>query len=127
MQGMAQFSAGDLRVLDQTDEIDIETPRASGRDRRTIIWIVTVGGHAYIRSVRGPSGRWYQAVADGGQARLVAGSQSWQVRTTPVTDQAEIDQVSQAISRKYQDRWPGPTAAMLRPEVLPTTLRVEPA
>jgi len=127
MESMAPFSAGDLQVLDQTDEVDIETQRSNGRDRRTIIWVVTSGGQAYIRSVRGPTGRWYQAVAQGGEARLVAGSHRWPIRTSAVTDQAEIEQVSQAISRKYQDRWPGPTAAMLRPEVLPTTLRIEPA
>ena len=123
---MAQFSAEDLRFLAETDEVDIETPRASGRSRRTIIWIVVDSQHVYVRSVRGPAGRWYQAVARGSEARLHAGPRTWTIRTAPVADQAEVARVSDAIRRKYQDRWPGPTAAMLRPDVLPTTLRVEP-
>ena len=122
---MAQFSAEDLRVLAQTDEVEIETPRASGNSRRTTIWIVVDGERVYVRSVRGPAGRWYQAVVSGSDARLHAGPRTWAIRTTPVGDQAEVDRVSEAIRRKYRDRWPGPTAAMLRPDVMPTTLRVE--
>ncbi len=124
---MAQFSAEDLRVLAETDEVEIETPRAQGSSRRTIIWIVVDGERVYIRSVRGPAGRWYQAVGGGGEARLHAAPRVWTIRTVPVTAQADVARVSDAIRRKYQDRSPGPTAAMLRPDVLPTTLRVEPA
>jgi hypothetical protein len=35
--------------------------------------------------------------------------------------------VSDALKRKYEQRWPGPLAAMLREQVLPTTMRVKPA
>lgn len=123
-----QFSNQDLRLLADMDEVEIETPRASGdRARRTIIWIVVDGDAAFIRSVRGDTGAWYQAVRDGRPARLNAGSSSWAIRTSAVSDPVVIGRVSEAIERKYTARWPGPTAAMLRQEVLPTTLRVEPA
>jgi hypothetical protein len=123
---MAQFSAEDLRVLAETDEVEIETPRASGSSRRTIIWVMVDGERVYIRSVRGAAGRWYQVVTSGSDARLHAGPRTWTIRAVPVADRAEVARVSEAIRRKYHARWPGPTAAMLRPDVLPTTLRVEP-
>jgi hypothetical protein len=37
-----------------------------------------------------------------------------------------VARVSAALERKYLERWPGPTASMLREETLPTTLRLEP-
>jgi hypothetical protein len=48
------------------------------------------------------------------------------VRAVPVDDPAEVERVSEALRRNYA-RWPGPLASMLRPETLPTTLRLEPA
>jgi hypothetical protein len=37
------------------------------------------------------------------------------------------DAVSETIRSKYEDAWPGPTAGMVRPEVLPTTVKLSPA
>ena len=119
---MAQFSPEDLRLLNGTDEVSIE--RRPGRG--TTIWIVVADGVAYIRSVRGAAGLWYQTVSGGSPARLVAGSAAWPIRVEAVSDPAQVERVSEAIRTKYERRWPGPTAAMLRPEVVSTTLRVEP-
>jgi hypothetical protein len=80
-----------------------------------------------VRSVRGPDGKWYQALAAGRPFTLHGGASEWSIVGEHVSDQAEIDRVSEAFNRKYQARWPGPTAAMLRAEVLPTTLRIAPA
>ena len=48
------------------------------------------------------------------------------MRAVPVDDPAEIERVSEALRRKYA-RYAGPLAAMLRPETLPTTMRLDPA
>jgi hypothetical protein len=48
------------------------------------------------------------------------------VAARPANDPATVARVSELLSRKYRDRWPGPTDAMLRDEVLPTTLRLSP-
>src|SRR5918911_354164 len=100
---MAKFSAADLRLLAGADEVEIETSRASGRRLRTTIWIMVDGERVSIRSVRGPAGRWYQAVTSGGDTRLHAGPRAWTIRTTPVTDPAEVARVSEAVGRKYKD------------------------
>ena len=124
---MSTFSADDLRLLERADEVTIETPRA-GREqpRRTIVWIVVDAGTVYVRSVRGVDGAWYKAASGGAPARLDAGSKTWPIRLAAANSADEISRVSAAIEAKYLQRWPGPTAAMLRPEVLSTTLRVEP-
>jgi hypothetical protein len=119
---MTDFSAQDLQLLEQTAEVHLDRGQ-----RSTIIWVVVVDQTVYIRSVRGETGKWYQALRAGAAASLRARSSSWPIQAAPVDDPAEIDRVSRAIQNKYASRWPGPTASMLRPEVLPTTLRITPA
>ncbi|HEY6058238.1 MAG TPA: DUF2255 family protein, partial [Candidatus Limnocylindrales bacterium] len=54
------FDPADLRALERTEEVRIETRGADGTVHRTIIWVVVHGGDVFVRSVRGPSGRWYR-------------------------------------------------------------------
>ena len=117
-----------LDLWDRTDEIDIETARADGaRVHRTTIWIVVDGDEVFIRSVRGPAGRWYRDITAHPAGAIHAADRRVAVRAEPAADAATVERVSAALSKKYDARWPGPTAAMLRPETLPTTLRLQPA
>jgi hypothetical protein len=122
------FDPDTLKLFDQTPEIDIETSRGDGAPvHRTTIWIVVDGDVAYVRSVRGPAGRWYRELVANPVGAVHVGGTAVAVRARPATDPATVDQVSNALNQKYLERWPGPTAAMLREETLPTTLRLEPA
>lgn len=115
-----------LRRLDAAEEVEIETRRPTGSSRRTTIWIVVDGGQVYVRSVRGPGGKWYQRLRrDPAAALHVAGTEA-PVRAVPVGDAAEIERVSAALQRKYASHGRSLTN-MLRAETLPTTLRLEPA
>ncbi len=118
----SQFSQDDRELLHRIDEVGIET-RAG---KQLPIWIVVVADEVYIRSVKGIEGRWYQALLGGTQARLHAGSTAWTIDAEQVSDPAVIEQVSDALKQKYEKRWPAPTAAMLRPQVLSTTMRITP-
>ena len=121
------FDPDTLKTWDQTAEIEIETSRAEGAPvHRTTIWIVVDGDQAYIRSVRGPSGRWYREIVANPHGAVHAGGRRVPVQAQSASDPATVARVNELLSRKYQDRWPGPTAAMLREEVLPTTLRLTP-
>jgi hypothetical protein len=111
------FDEADLELLDKTDEVNIETTR------RTTIWIVRIGPDVYVRSVRGPAGKWFQAIRDGATATLHAGDRSWRV-TGSLAPEA-IEPVSDAIRKKYLARWKGPTESMLVPNTLETTLRLK--
>ncbi|MBV8715078.1 MAG: hypothetical protein JOZ65_08425, partial [Chloroflexi bacterium] len=46
------------------------------------------------------------------------------VDAEPATDSGTVARVSDLLREKYNSRWPGPTASMLREETLPTTLRL---
>jgi hypothetical protein len=122
------FDPDTLKNWEQTHQIEIETSRGDGAPvHRTTIWIVVDADTAYVRSVRGPAGRWYRELVANPTGAVHAARKSVAVHATPATDSETIARVSEAIERKYRERWPGPTAAMLRDETLPTTLRLEPA
>ena len=71
-----------------------------------------------------PKGRWYKDVAAGGSVRLEVAGRQLAVQAIPVSDPAAVARASQEYLRKYQ---PSPYAqAMVRSDVLPTTLRLEP-
>jgi hypothetical protein len=122
------FDAETLKLLDETREVRIETRRdEDSPEHRTIIWVVVVEGEVFVRSVRGPQGRWYREISSNPEGALHVGDDRIPVRATSATDDATVDAVSAAIRSKYEKSSPGSTAAMVRPEVLPTTLELSPA
>ena len=81
-------------------------------------------GVAYVRSYRGPAGKWYQEALARPDGALAVGGRDVPVRFVPATDPASIAACSAALARKYVDDQSLP--AMLVDDVLPTTLRIEP-
>jgi hypothetical protein len=122
------FDTETLKLLDATDEVYIETRRdADSPEHRTIIWVVVVEGEVFVRSVRGPKGRWYREISSNPEGALHVEDDRIPVRAVPATDGTTVDTVSEAYRSKYEESSPGPTAAMVRPDVLPTTLKLSPA
>jgi hypothetical protein len=117
-----------LDALDGTDEVHVETRRdASSPKHETVIWAVVVDGGVFVRSVRGEKGRWYREASANPAVTLRVGDRRVPVRAVHEADARTIEKVGEAIREKYGASYPGPTAAMLREEVLATTLRLLPA
>ncbi|HZC84195.1 MAG TPA: DUF2255 family protein [Rubrobacter sp.] len=122
------FDAEILRLLDETKEVRIET-RLDGDspEHRTIIWVVVVEGEVFVRSVRGRRGRWYREISSNPEGALHLEDDRIPVRAASATEGATVDAVSAAFRSKYQQSSPASTEAMVRPETLPTTLKLSPA
>ena len=117
-----------LRLLDETKEVRIETRRdGDSPEHRTIIWVVVVEGEVFVRSVRGPKGRWYREISSNPEGALHVQDDRIPVKAAPATEKATVDAVSAAIRSKYEETSPEPTQWMLRPETLPTTLELSPS
>lgn len=114
------LSTEQLALLDETREVLIET---DGRVK-TIIWIVVIGNVVYVRSVRGPEGVWYRRALAEPRVSIVVGDDRIDFDASHVTDEAEIEAVSDALRAKYPSG--GSLDRMTRDEVLDTTLRLEP-
>jgi len=119
---MATFDRDTLQRLHDTQEIAILTGKHP--DEPIVIWVVVAGDGVFVRSVRGPKGRWYRDLAAGGPAELDFAGRKLAVQAIPANDRAEIDQASREYLRKYRT---SPYAqSMVRADTLPTTMKLEP-
>lgn len=106
-------------------EVDVETMRPDGMPRRTTIWLVVDRDEVFVRSVRGERGYWYQAARESPeQVSLHVGGRTIPVRVVSATDEDTVDRCSRALQQKYSAD--PATRTMVRPNVLGTTLRIEP-
>ena len=117
------YSEDQLRSIDESHEVEIET-RAGDRRYRTVIWVVVDEGEVFVRSVRGKGGNWYQRALANPEVALRVGSTAIASRAVPASDPVSIERTSEALRRKYRGR---SLEAMLLPEVLDTTVRLDPS
>ena len=54
------FDLNELQLLNDAEEVEIETKIVQEQQDRRVIWIVVVGSHPYVRSVNAKQGHWYQ-------------------------------------------------------------------
>jgi hypothetical protein len=119
------FTADDLALIDRTEEVRIETSEIGGQVHRTTIWVVVDGDGVFVRSAYGPDARWYREATTNPDVTLLVDDRSLKAHVTRVTDADEITRMSAALQRKYagDPSMPG----MIRAELLPLTLRLDPA
>ena len=122
---MVRFPADVVERFDAAKVVDIETQSPKGTKHSVPIWIMVVDGVPYVRSVRGPQGRWYRELLARGEGAVVAGGKRVPVRATHDSSLAAIEAVSGALRKKYA-RSGQSLASMLRANVLNTTVRLDP-
>jgi len=116
------MTASELDTLRDRHEVAIRTGKHP--DSGVVVWAVVVDDAVFMRSARGARGRWYRDLADGDSATLEVGARRLAVRATRVDDPPTIERVSGEYRRKYGS---SPyLLSVLRPEVVATTLRLEP-
>jgi len=119
---MAKFDADILRELRDLGEVAIRTEKHP--ETAVVIWVVVADDEVFVRSVRGSKGRWYRDLATGGSATLEFAGRRLAVQALPASDADTIARASREYLRKYET---SPYAqSVVRAEVLPTTLRLEP-
>src|SRR5260370_5777515 len=124
---MAKKSEDLLWKIAESDEVEIETRRdAKSPLHRVTIWIVPTEDGVYIRSYKGKRGRWYQEALANPIVTIRLGRRKVAARIEPEHNTDVIRAVSAAYRKKYGERWPDDTQAMLKRSLLPTTLRLTP-
>jgi hypothetical protein len=118
----ARFPAPILAALDAAVEITIHT--ATTPPEGIAIWVVTVDGQAYVRSYRGRRGKWYAGALADPSVSVTLDGEPLGAHLSPVDAPSDIAAVSAALARKYAAS--SYLAAMLREDVLATTLLLSP-
>jgi hypothetical protein len=119
------FEESDLDLLATVREIRVETRSAGGEVHKTIVWPVVRDGVVYLRSYKGPSGRWFREALADPEIALLFDRRRLPARAVPATDATSVEACSAALREKYRRSYS--LEAMFAPSVLPTTLRIEPA
>jgi hypothetical protein len=111
--------------LESVEEVDIETSRGSGAPvHRTTIWVVVGDGEVYVRSLKGEDGRWYRELTANPEAVLHVEGEAIPVRAVPAADPESVARGTEGFRSKYGD---SPYLdSMIRDEIAPTTVRLEP-
>lgn len=118
------FSPEDLALLDGAEEIDIETQAPGKESRRATIWVVVDEDEVFVRTWKGAGSRWFRDIEENPAVAVHVGGKRLPATAIPATDPDSIERTSNGYRRKYSG---DPAAkAMVAPEVLETTLRLEP-
>jgi hypothetical protein len=125
MKMSQHFDSDELRLLKDVEEVEIETAIVQEQQDRRVIWIVVVGLHPYVRSVNAKQGHWYQELIAKPAGAIYASGRRIPVRAVPVSDAETLMRVSEAYVSKYP-HYPDDIAWLISPEVIQTTLRLEP-
>ena len=122
----AAFSASVLDRLRDEIEVQIETrPAPDGPVHRAIIWVVVDDtGRVLARSYRGAGARWYREALGGQDVALIVGGERLPVVVERAADPERVAACSAELERKYAGD--PATSAMLRDEILETTLEIRP-
>ena len=122
--GSMSFSSEDLGLLDAAQEVEIETQAPEKEPRRTVVWVVVDGPDVFVRTFRGAGSRWYRDVEANPAVAIHVEGKRFPASAIAATDPDSIERTSAGFLRKYAG---DPAAkAMVKPEVLETTLRLEP-
>ena len=112
-------------AIDFAREVEIETRRGEGAPvHRTIIWAVVDDGDVFVRSLRGPSGRWYRELMSDPAAVLHTQHEEFPVQAVKANDPESVERTSEALRRKYSDS--RSLVSMLADDILDTTVRLDP-
>ena len=120
------FSPDMLQRLRDAEEVRIETRRGTeGPIHRTIIWVV-VDDHdrVLVRTYLGPGSRWYREALANPDCGLWLGREMLPVRAERAEDPDRVEAASLGFTTKYAGQ--PSMRAMVRTEVLPTTLELLP-
>lgn len=120
-----RFSPAELDRIDRTQELTIETQAPEGTPHQTILWAVVDDGEVFVRSWRGSGARWYREALANPAVGLQVDGARLTATAVPAADPDSVERASAALHRKYA----GDPAvrSMVLPEILDTTLRLEPA
>jgi hypothetical protein len=111
--------------IESVEEVDIETTRGPGAPvHRTIIWAVIGDGQVYVRSLKGEAGRWYRELMANPEAILHVEGDAVPVSAVQTPDPASVARATEGFRRKYGNSPYLDT--MIRDEIAPTTVRLEP-
>ncbi|HET6870905.1 MAG TPA: DUF2255 family protein [Solirubrobacteraceae bacterium] len=122
---MTSWTVDELDRIGGAEELEIAPRRSDGSLRDPVpIWVVRVGDDLYVRSWRGPQGRWFRAARASREGHITAAGVD---REVALVDAAgSVDDAIDAAYRSKYGRYSSYVTPMVAPEARATTLRLVP-
>jgi hypothetical protein len=124
---MSEWTADELDKIGAADELEIAPNRSDGtRYPYTTIWVVRVDDHLYVRSYRGPNGKWFRHAREQAEGHIRAGGVDRDVgfEHPEDGDSGAVDQVDLVYRMKYARYGGQYVDAIVSPQARATTLRL---
>jgi hypothetical protein len=122
---MTTWASDELDRIAAADELEIAPRKAGGTPRpATPIWVVRVDDDLFVRSWRGPAGRWFRAARDWRAGHIAAGGVEKDVVFVDA-DESVNDAIDAAYAEKY-GRYPSYVKPMVSSDARATTLKLVP-
>jgi hypothetical protein len=119
----------ELERVGTTTELELARRRADETlSRYTVMWVVRVGTHLYVRSAYGPDSAWYRRATRHGRGRIRASG----VEREVVLEHLAMDdhvhgEIDAAFHAKYDRYGPQIVATVAGPAAADVTLRLDSA
>ncbi|MGH3706188.1 MAG: DUF2255 family protein [Agromyces sp.] len=124
---MSSWTTEELDRIGAADELQIASHRADGSLRPFVtIWVARVGDELYVRSAYGPGNPWFRRAQASGTGRIRAGGVEREVVFTAAPGDVHAA-VDAAYHAKYDRYGPKIVGTVVGPQVIATTLRLDPS
>jgi hypothetical protein len=123
---MTAWTSDELAKIGNAEELELASRRRDGSLRKPVtIWVVRHGDDLYVRSWRGPTGRWFRGAQQTHEGYIRAGGVDKDVTFVDADDNIndQIDAAYRTKYRRYADSYVPP---MISPEARATTLKLVP-
>jgi len=123
---MTGWTADELASIETADELEIASPTSSGTlgSRRTI-WVVSVDGDLFVRSVNGRTSDWFRGTQQRNEGRIRSGGVVKDVTFVEANHDLEA-RVDEAYLEKYRRYAKGIVDTTLTPQARSATLKLVP-
>jgi hypothetical protein len=122
---MTTWASDELDRIAAADELAITARQADGTLRPpTPIWVVRVGDDLFVRSWRGPAGRWFRAARERRAGYIAAGGVEKDVEFVDAEESVN-DAIDAAYEEKY-GRYPSYVKPMVSSDARATSLKLVP-
>lgn len=123
---MTGWTDEELDAIGNAEEVGISSRRRDGSLRPYVtIWAVRVGDDLYVRSAYGPHNPWFVRAKASGSGSIRAGGLERGVSFVEA-DGAVHASIDAAYHAKYDRHGPRIVGTVVGPQVVATTLRLEP-
>lgn len=120
---MTGWTSDELTRIGSAEELEIAARRSDGSLNHAVpIWVVCVGDDLYVRSWRGPDGRWFRDARASREGHIAAGGVDRDVDLVDAPEDVN-DAIDNAYRGKY-GRYSNYVPPMLVPRARATTLKL---